>query len=114
MIVGSDSPTVPLAYLEALIASDADVALGPTEDGGYYAISCRRIAPEMFQGVEWSTSSVLQQNVKAFERCGLSVSLGSPWFDIDKPADVRRLAGSPHLGRHVLGWLNANPNAIAG
>ena len=51
-IVGSDAPTLPASHIEALLASEADVALGPCDDGGYYAISCRRTHPEMFQG--WS------------------------------------------------------------
>src|SRR5215212_1268509 len=40
-IVGSDAPSLPAAHLMALLASPADVALGPCEDGGYYAIACR-------------------------------------------------------------------------
>ena len=30
------------------------VALGPAEDGGYYAICCRRTHPAMFAGVAWA------------------------------------------------------------
>src|SRR5258708_38634129 len=42
MILGSDSPTLPRGHIQRLVDSTADVALGPCEDGGYYAIACRR------------------------------------------------------------------------
>lgn len=46
LILGGDSPDLPPDYIRALLASRADVALGPTEDGGFYAISCRTAAPK--------------------------------------------------------------------
>jgi rSAM/selenodomain-associated transferase 1 len=91
MIVGSDAPTLPRGHLENLLASTADVALGPTEDGGYYAIACRRTHPKMFDGVEWSTKRAMEQTVAATRACGLSVEIGPPWFDVDSPADLERL-----------------------
>lgn len=90
MIVGGDAPAIPRSYLEALRDSPADVAIGPTEDGGYYAISARRADPRMFEGVEWSSGRELRQTIAACERCGLSVFLGSWWFDIDTVEDLDR------------------------
>jgi rSAM/selenodomain-associated transferase 1 len=91
MIVGSDAPTLPATHLESLLAANTDVALGPAEDGGYYAICCRRTHRRMFEGIEWSTNRTLQQTVTACRDCGLTVSLGDPWFDVDTPADLARL-----------------------
>ena len=54
MIIGSDAPTLPAAHVSALLAADADIAFGPAEDGGFYAISARRVDPAMFDGVAWS------------------------------------------------------------
>src|SRR5882672_6221516 len=71
-IVGSDAPTLPAGHLQALLASPADVALGPCEDGGYYAVACRRVHPRMFHGVEWSSDRALAQTQKAARGCGLS------------------------------------------
>ena len=98
MIVGSDAPALPRAYFETLLASGADVALGPCEDGGYYAIACRRVHPKMFDGVEWSAARTLHQSREAIERCGLTVELGPPWFDVDTPEDFARLRATPGLG----------------
>ncbi|MEZ5352282.1 MAG: TIGR04282 family arsenosugar biosynthesis glycosyltransferase [Bryobacteraceae bacterium] len=93
MIVGSDAPTLPADHLRGLLGllREADVALGPTEDGGYYAIACRRTEVRMFAGVEWSTDRTLAQTVASCEACGLTVALGERWFDVDTPADLARI-----------------------
>ena len=91
LILGSDSPTLPPGHVRTLLASRADVAIGPTEDGGFYGIACRRAAPEMFHEVRWSSASVLEDTVRALQRCGLTFELGPHWFDVDTPADLERL-----------------------
>jgi len=91
LILGSDSPGLPAAHVRALLASPADVSLGPVEDGGFYAIACRQTAPAMFQGVRWSTSFTLRDTVMALRACGLSVETGPAWFDVDRPEDLARL-----------------------
>ena len=55
MILGSDSPTLPASHIRRLLECDADIALGPAEDGGFWGIAARRIHPSMFDGVAWST-----------------------------------------------------------
>ena len=107
LIAGSDAPTLPPAYLEELLACQADLALGPTEDGGYYAIMARRTHPALFDGIEISSSATLAQTLEAARRCGLSVSLGREWFDVDTPADLRRLALSSPLPAYTSAALAA-------
>lgn len=97
MILGSDSPTLPRGHIQRLLDSAADVALGPCEDGGYYAIACRRVHPEMFGGVEWSTPHVLEQTERAVRATGLSVERGDLWYDVDGPDDLARLMKEPAL-----------------
>ena len=91
MIVGGDVPTVPVSHLMELLAMEEDVALGPAEDGGYWAISCRRVHPSMFAGVAWSTSLACEQTAAACRAAGLTVGLGPVWFDIDEPSDLERI-----------------------
>jgi glycosyltransferase A (GT-A) superfamily protein (DUF2064 family) len=91
MIMGSDSPGLPPSHIQALAASPADVALGPTEDGGFYAIACGRTDPGMFEAVHWSTGSALEDTIHASRACGLTVELGPSWFDVDRPEDLARL-----------------------
>ena len=95
LIIGSDAPSLPLAHLTQLIATPGDVVLGPAEDGGYWAILARRTHPYMFAGVEWSTAGTGEQTIAACRDCGLDVQLGLIWFDVDEPADLRRLAANP-------------------
>lgn len=92
MILGSDSPGLPAAHISALLASPADVSLGPVDDGGFYAIACGKIASAMFERVRWSSGDTLSDTVKALTGCGLSVALGPAWFDVDRPEDLTRLA----------------------
>src|SRR5260370_11582341 len=96
-IVGSDSPTLPAAHIEALLASPADVALGPCEDGGYYAISCRRTHPEMFRGVAWSSARALEHAGAAGPPGGLAVERGPSWDDGDLIDDLRLLGNEGKL-----------------
>lgn len=90
-IVGADSPTLSSGHLATVLASPEDVALGPTEDGGYYAIACRKIHPAMFRDVPWSTGNVLAATENAAAACGLSVGRGPLWYDVDEFADLERL-----------------------
>ncbi len=98
LILGSDSPTVPLAHFSAMLATDADVTLGPASDGGFYAILCRRAHPEMFAGVAWSSPASCAETANGVRRCGLTLATGPEWYDIDTPADLCKLAHDPNLG----------------
>lgn len=107
MILGSDSPTLPAAHLRTLLESQADVALGPCEDGGYYAIACRRVHPKMFDGVAWGRPRALEQTVASAKRNGLRVETGATWYDVDEPADLQRLAGASGAPPHTASALAA-------
>ncbi len=110
IIMGSDSPLLPPDHIRELLRSDADVALGPTKDGGYYAICCRRAVAEMFDGVPWSTGAALAGTVDALTRCGLTVEQGPGWFDVDTPDDLERLMqrlGKPPLSSRAIELLDA-------
>lgn len=113
MIVGSDSPTLPAAYLASLLECPTDVALGPCEDGGYYAIAFRRTHPAMFEGVTWSVATTLEATAAACRRVGLTVEFGPRWFDVDSPADVGRLLSDPGLRRHTAAWFAQHGPSLA-
>ena len=95
LLIGADSPTLPPSFLssalEALADGRADVALGPTEDGGYYAVGMREPAPELFDAVEWSTPRAYAQTARNAARLGLRLLELPPWYDVDTPADLTRL-----------------------
>jgi uncharacterized protein len=91
LILGSDSPTLPADHVRFLLQCDVDVALGPTVDGGYYGIACRKTMTTMFDGVRWSTTHALEDTILSIERCGMSYAIGPEWFDVDRADDLVRL-----------------------
>jgi thioredoxin-dependent peroxiredoxin len=106
MIVGTDAPTLPVEHLESLLCAHADVALGPTDDGGYYAIACRNISDRMFDGVPWSAPDTLQRTAAAALACGLTVEYGPSWWDVDTPEDLARLLAEHDLPRNTAQVLS--------
>jgi uncharacterized protein len=101
VITGSDAPTLPASHLQELARLEADVALGPCADGGFYAIASRRLDAAMFDGVVWSDARTLDQTCDSIRRCGLSVRIGPEWYDVDTPDDLLRLSADATLGVHT-------------
>jgi uncharacterized protein len=117
IITGTDSPTLPVSFVEtardALDKGDADVALGPTADGGYYLVGLRAPAPGLFRGVAWSTPLAYRQTADNAARLGLRLLELPQWYDVDEHSDLTRLreemltdeearARAPHTYRWIL------------
>lgn len=120
LFVGADSPTLPPSCLAAAFVmfarGRADVVLGPTEDGGYYAVGMREPASGLFDSVEWSTPLAYEQTAWNAERLGLRVLELPYWYDVDTPEDLARLraelAEDEAARRRAPStdeWLNAHP-----
>ncbi len=94
LIIGSDSPTMPPDRLTqaAEAMGRCDMVIGPAEDGGFYLIGVRRLHPDMFAGVQWGGDSVSDTVKSQATRCGLSVEVLEPWYDIDRFEDLERAA----------------------
>jgi hypothetical protein len=65
-----------------------DLVLGPALDGGYYLIGLRRLIPELFTGISWSTAEVLEQTISIAERLDLAIAFLPLLNDIDRPEDL--------------------------
>lgn len=97
VVVGSDHPTLPPDHLERAFDAlrTSDVVLGPTPDGGYYAVGLRSgarpAAGEIFGDVPWSTPEVLERTEANARGLGLAVSRLPPWYDVDEPEELERL-----------------------
>lgn len=103
LILGSDAPMLPPEHAASLLHAAADVALGPSDDGGYWGIAARKVKPEMFEGVRWSGAHALEDTLRSVRACGLSAVLGPRCYDIDTPDDLDRLLREPGLPRHTAG-----------
>ncbi len=93
IVIGSDSPQISLDIVtQASQALDeADVVLGPADDGGYYLIAMRK-PHDVFSGIPMSTSVVTHMTMELAQRQGLKVHLLEPLFDVDELPDLLRLA----------------------
>ena len=93
VLVGADSPTLPVEYVERAFAElgRADVVLGPAADGGYYLIGFGRRVPPVFDGIDWGTSRTLADTVARL--AGWRLALLPPWYDVDTPDDWAMLCG---------------------
>jgi hypothetical protein len=92
--IGTDSPGLPRRFLEAaqLHLAEHDSVLGPSADGGYYLIGLRRCPAGLLQGLPWSVPTTRERTSARLRSLGFSVSETDPWFDVDVPADLARLA----------------------
>jgi len=91
-LIGTDVPWLTRAtVLEALRHLDAhDVVLGPAEDGGYCLVALGRDLPALFEGIAWSTPTVLAASLARAAALGLRVHLLPALPDVDTLEDVRR------------------------
>ncbi len=94
-LIDSDSPTVPATAFEQAIAALEQpgdrIVLGPSQDGGYYLIGLKRAHPELFDGITWSTSSVLDETVSAAKAAGIEIRMLPLWYDVDDAASLEFL-----------------------
>ena len=117
VLVGADAPTLPSDFitraLAALQVGGADVALVPVEDGGYCLVGLAAPQPALFAGIPWSTAEVLTRTLRHASALRLRTVTLPSWWDVDTPADVRRLADHVAAGsaRHSREFLAARPRA---
>ena len=98
LLMGTDAPTLDAALLrhaaQALDHTDAVFVLA--HDGGYALVGLRRPSPSLFDGMIWSTSTVMAHTRERLAAAGLRHAELPPVADIDEAADL------VHLPR---GWL---------
>lgn len=92
-IIGSDAPDLPLPYIREafrlLATRQADTVFGPSRDGGYYLLGMRKIWPQLFRNIPWSSADVLEQSLAAARDSGLTAALLPEWQDIDTAEDLQ-------------------------
>jgi rSAM/selenodomain-associated transferase 1 len=115
-IMDSDSPTLPAASLVAVferLAADADVVLGPCDDGGYYLIGLKQPAPRLLREVQMSTPRVVADTLALAAEEGLRVELLPTWYDVDDGLTLARLAAELSqapvtVAHHTRAFFSAN------
>jgi uncharacterized protein len=96
LMIGMDAPQLTVALLDAGLAALArhDAALGPAEDGGYWAIGLRRPVPGVFDGVPMGGPGTAAAQRRRLEQLGLSVAGLPPLRDVDTIEDARAVAAT--------------------
>ena len=120
LMIGTDSPTVPAASLEQafeLLEATADVVLGKSADGGFYAIGLRKNQSRLFENVAWSSERVFRQTARNAARLKLRLAQIPESFDVDEPPDLillrREMLADENARRHAqqtYEWLRSNSN----
>lgn len=94
-LIDSDSPTVPAeCFAEAarVLSKPGDrIALGPSDDGGYYLIGMTQLHRRLFEEIDWSTERVFDQTMARAVLVGVEVKLLPIGYDVDDPAALSRL-----------------------
>ncbi|MDP2298117.1 MAG: TIGR04282 family arsenosugar biosynthesis glycosyltransferase [Pseudolabrys sp.] len=94
LVIGADCPAFTPEHLRSAAAAlrdGADVVLIPAEDGGYVLIGTRQPQPALFDGIAWSTASVLSDTQARIAAAGLSARELPPLWDVDTNDDLERL-----------------------
>lgn len=114
--IGTDSPDLPHALLQQALdaLTSHDMAIGPSQDGGYYLIGFSKTGFQsaIFDQVTWSTCRVYQQTCDQIKRMGCRVHTLPVWYDIDTQEDLAHVI---EMHRHrpsslpkTMAWLEAH------
>lgn len=122
VIVGSDHPTLPASHLRQAVAAlaRADLALGPSADGGYYAVGLRASAgpraSALFEGIPWSSARTLDETCARAVQLGFAPALLPPWYDVDDPETLDRALADAAPDSALRAWAREAgwPRAHAG
>ena len=77
--------------VELLSHSNDGVVMGPTLDGGYYAIGLKNPCRRLFEDIEWSTDRVLKQTKARIAELALPQMTLPVWYDVDDGAALEQL-----------------------
>ncbi|MEE2787969.1 MAG: TIGR04282 family arsenosugar biosynthesis glycosyltransferase [Myxococcota bacterium] len=114
VVLGTDSPTLPPAYIHDAFArlNTVDAVVGPAFDGGYYCLGMTKMVPELLPAdMPWGTEQVLERTLNAARDAGCSISLLPFWYDVDRPADLDMMKG--HLATLAAAGITLPDATIA-
>jgi len=108
IVMASDTPGISSKIImqAAGLLDDNDIVIGPDKGGGYYLIGMKKMYYQLFQGISWSTSSVLSQTLELAAKLGLRTCLLPRLTDIDTAEDIMNYARQqPEVATELFGDL---------
>lgn len=90
VIIGTDCLEVTSKIINEAISllDEAQIIIGPAEDGGYYLLGLNKPTPQIFQDINWSTEHVLNQTISKIEENKLNYKKLKTLKDIDTVDDI--------------------------
>ncbi len=91
VILGGDSPDLPLEYINNAFASfkTHDICIGPSHDGGYYLIGLGHPIPEIFENISWGENTVFKETLDICEKLNKPAYILPKWWDVDTVEDYQ-------------------------
>ncbi len=96
VLVGMDTPQVTGEQLTGFDVARYDACLGPTADGGFWALGLREpsVAPSLVEGVAMSRPDTGAEQLVRLRAAGLRVQILDELVDVDTAADADQAAAS--------------------
>lgn len=113
LLMGTDHPTLPISFLRQgarALQQERSVAIGPTEDGGFYLLGMNAFYPELFDDMSYSHSQVFSDTLARAGQTNAQITVLPQWYDVDTPPDIERLisdlqkakVNAPHTKRKLV------------
>lgn len=117
-VMSSDIPLVKPDYITqafAALANGADVAMGASDDGGYYILVLKSSQPNLFLPIIMSTPTVVAETLAAAAAANLHVHHVPNVADVDVPDDLIKLQDElmrlpASVAAHSRQWLKQHPH----
>ncbi len=92
VLIGSDCLEIGPHHLTAAFEAlkTYDVVIGPANDGGYYLIGTTKPLPYLFEGIHWSSATVLSETLLKIKANQASLYLLESLNDLDDYEDYRK------------------------
>ncbi len=96
IVIGTDCPILKpedLRLAARWLRGGCDAVIAPAEDGGYALIGMSKVSAGIFSGIEWGGADVYRATAKRLAAAGYRWRALRTVWDVDRPADLERLAG---------------------
>ncbi|MDH5711455.1 MAG: TIGR04282 family arsenosugar biosynthesis glycosyltransferase [Gammaproteobacteria bacterium] len=92
VLIGTDAPSLTNTHIDTAIKqlAENDIVIAPAEDGGYVLIGMSRHCHDVFDEVEWGSSTVLETTRERIKRNNLTSFEIEMCWDIDRVEDYFR------------------------
>lgn len=90
ILIGTDAPGLCAGTLRAAAHAlrKQSSVFAPASDGGYALVGLSRPAPQLFDGIAWSTARVMSQTRERIGRLAMSSLELAAVHDVDEPEDL--------------------------